>query len=208
LTATPNGRIGSIASYPVGLILTDSINLTFFNSRRNKMPYKRSLLAMAALAVLVATSYMLAVRPGVAGQKKLTNRKGSRVLPPMVKSEVEGLVIANIRFEHGDEMTAYDIFNNTDKAVLSVVVRAADFAMTSDADPGTILIPPGGQHLDLISTDNIKDDTPLILSAAVFEGEEAKGSPKDVSRMQEFRREKLERGWQVKEPGRKQSRRN
>ncbi|HEX8128212.1 MAG TPA: hypothetical protein VF527_03855 [Pyrinomonadaceae bacterium] len=168
------------------------------------MPYKRFLLAIAVLAALAATGYMLVVRPGIAGQKKLTNRKGHRVLPLAVKSEVEGLVIANVRFEHGDEMTVYDIFNNTDKAVLSVVVRAADFTLTSDADPGTSLILPDGRHVSRIPTDNIKDDTPLILSAATFEGEEAKGSPKDVRRMQEFRREKLERGRQLKEPGREQ----
>ena len=166
------------------------------------MSYKRSLLVIAVLAALVATGYMLVLRPGIAGQKKLTNRKGARVLPLAVKSEVEGLVITNVRFEHGDEMTAYDIFNNTDKAVLSVVVRAADFTMTSDADPGTILIAPDGRHAGQISTDNIKDNTPLILSAATFEGEEAQGLPKDVRRMQEFRREKVERGRQVKEPGR------
>jgi hypothetical protein len=164
------------------------------------MSYKRSLLAIAVLTAFVATGYMLAVRPGIAGQKKLTNRKGPRVLPTTVKSEVEGLAIANVRFEHDDDATVYDIFNNTDKAVLSVVVGAADFTLTSDADPGTILIAPRGRHVDRIPTDNIKDDTPLILSAATFEGEEAKGSPKDVRRMQEFRREKLERGRQVKEP--------
>jgi hypothetical protein len=168
------------------------------------MSYKRSLLAIVVLVALVSTGYMLAVRPGIAGQKKLTNRKGPRVLPPAAKSEVEGLVITNIRFEHGDEMTAYDIFNNTDKAVLSVVVRAADCSLTSDADPGTILIPPGGRHVGGMLTDEIKDDTPLILSAATFEGEEAKGSPKDLRRMQEFRREKLERGREAKEPGREQ----
>ncbi|HLL15458.1 MAG TPA: hypothetical protein VK388_10360 [Pyrinomonadaceae bacterium] len=168
------------------------------------MSYKRSFIAFAVLAALVATGYMLAVRPTVAEQQKLTNRKGPRILPPTVKSEVEGLVIANVRFEDGDEATAYDIYNNTDKAVLSVVVRAAGTSLTTDADPGTILIPVGGQHVGRMPTDNIKDDTPLILSAATFEGEEAKGSPKDVSRMQEFRREKLERMRQGKEPGKEQ----
>jgi hypothetical protein len=168
------------------------------------MSYKRSLLLFLVLVTVVAAGYMLAVRPTVAEQKKLTNRKGPRVLPPTVKSEVEGLVIANVRFEDGDETTAYDIYNNTDKAVLSVVVRAADASLTTDADPGTILIPPGGQHVDRMPTDNIKDDTPLILSAATFEGEEAKGSPKDVSRMQEFRREKLERVRKGREPGKEQ----
>jgi hypothetical protein len=156
------------------------------------------------LAALVATGYMLAVRPTVAEQQKLTIRKGPRTLPPSVNSLVEGLVIANARFEHDDEMTVYDIYNNTDKAVLSVVVRAADGTVTTDSDPGAVLIPPGGQHVGRMFTDNIKDDTPLVLSAATFEGEEAKGSPKDVSRMQEYRREKLERVRQGKEPGKKQ----
>jgi hypothetical protein len=169
------------------------------------MSYKRSLLVIAVLAALVATGYMLTLRPGIAGQRKLTNRKGSRVLPPAVESEVGGLTIENLRFEHSDnEMTVYDIFNNTDKAVLSVVVRAADFTLMTDADPGTILIPAGGRHAGRIPTDNIDDDTPLILSAATFEGEEAKGSPKDVRRMQEHRRVKLERGQRVKAPGSEQ----
>jgi hypothetical protein len=151
------------------------------------------------LVTLVATAYLLAVRPGTAGQKKLTNRKGPRILPLKVKSKVEGLVITNVRFEHGDdEMTVYDIFNNTDKAVLSVVVRAADFTLTSDADLGAVLIPAGERHVGRIPTDNIKDDAPLILSAATFEGEKAKGSPKDVDRMREYRREKLKRGEQEK----------
>jgi hypothetical protein len=145
---------------------------------------------------------MLVVKPGAAEQKKLTNRKGPRTLPPAAKSQVEGLVIENLRFEYGDEMTVYDIFNHTDKAVLSIVVRAADFTLTSDADPGTVLIPAGAQHVGRIPTDNIKDDTPLILSAATFEGEEAKGSPKDVRRMQEQRREKTKRGGQLKMPDR------
>ncbi len=166
------------------------------------MSYQRSLLAIAVLAALVVTGYIFATRPSSAGQKKLTNRKGARVLPPEIKSEVEGLVITNVRFEHGDEMTVYDIFNHTDKAVLSVVVRAANATLTSDADPGTILIPPGGRRVGQILTDEIKDDTPLILSAATFEGEEAKGSPHDVRRMQEYRREKRERGQQAKEPNR------
>ncbi|HZH89146.1 MAG TPA: hypothetical protein VEX70_00865 [Pyrinomonadaceae bacterium] len=169
------------------------------------MTYKRTLFAITVLAALVAVVYMLAVRPGSAGQRKLTNRKGARVLPPTVRSEVEGLSIENLRFEHGDDqMIEYDIFNNTDKAVLSVVVRAANATITSDADPGTILIPAGGRRVGRMLTDEIKDDTPLILSAATFEGEEAKGSPKDVSRMREYRREKLERGKQVKESGLKQ----
>jgi hypothetical protein len=167
------------------------------------MIYKRSILAIAVLVALVATGYMLVGRPGAAGQKKLTNRKGARLLPPSIKSEVEGLVITNVRFEHGDETTAYDIFNNTDKAVLSVVVRAADASLTSDADPGTILIPPGGRYADGMPTDNIKDDTPLVLSAATFEGEEAKGAPKDVRHMQDFRREKLERERRTTESSRK-----
>jgi hypothetical protein len=167
------------------------------------MTYKRSLLGIAVLVALVAAGYMFAVRPGAAGQKKLTNRKGARLLPPSVKSEVEGLVIANVRFKHGDETTAYDIFNNTDKAVLSVVVRAAGFALTSDADPNTVLIPPGGRLTDEIPTDNIKDDTPLILSAATFEGEEAKGSLEDVRRMKKYRREKVERARQAEKPGEK-----
>lgn len=167
------------------------------------MTYKRSLLGIAALVALIATGYMFAVRPGAAEQKKLTNRKGPRVLPPGVKSEVEGLVIANIRFKHGDETIAYDIFNNTDKAVLSVVVRAADFALTSDADPGTVLIPAGGRLADEIPTDNIKDDTPLVLSAATFEGEEAKGLLEDVRRMQKYRREKVERARQAEASRRK-----
>jgi hypothetical protein len=121
-----------------------------------------------------------------------------------VKSQVEGLVIENLRFEHSDEMTVYDIFNHTDKAVLSVVVRAADFTLTSDADPGTVLIPAGARHVGRIPTDNIKDDTPLILSAATFEGEQAKGSPKDVDRMREYRREKLKRVEQEKKSGTEQ----
>jgi hypothetical protein len=168
------------------------------------MTYKRSLIAIAVLAALVATGYMLAVRPGIAGQKKLTNRKGPRVLPSVVKSEVEGLVITNVRFEHGDEATVYDIFNNTDQAVLSLVVRAADFTLTSDADPGAVLIPAGERHVGRIPTDNIKDDTPLILSAATFEGEKAKGLPKDIDRMREYRREKLKRGEQEKKSGAEQ----
>ncbi|HEX8457315.1 MAG TPA: hypothetical protein VF656_08460 [Pyrinomonadaceae bacterium] len=166
------------------------------------MSYRRSLLALTVFVALAAADYMLAVRPGPAGQQKLTNRKGPRVLPPAVKTEVEGLVITNVRFEHGDEMTAYDIFNNTDKAVLSVVIRAADATLTSDADPGTILIAPSGRRVGRILTDDIKDDTPLVLSAATFEGEEVKGSPKDVGRMQEYRREKLERWQQMKDPDR------
>jgi hypothetical protein len=169
------------------------------------MTYKRTLFAITVLAALVAVVYMLAVRPGSAGQRKLTNRKGARVLPPAVRSEVEGLSIENLRFEHGDdEVTTYDIFNNTDKAVLSVVVRAADFTLTTNADPGAILIPASGRHTDRIPTDNVKDDTPLILSAATFEGEEAKGSPKDVRRMQEHRRRNLERWKMGKEPGSEQ----
>lgn len=168
------------------------------------MSYKRAFLLLFVLSTVVTAGYMVAVRPGTAGQKKLTIRKGARTLPPSVESLVEGLVIANVRFEHGDEMTVYDIFNNTDKAVLSVVVRAADASLTSDADPGTILIPPGGRHIDRMFSDNIKDDTPLILSAATFEGDEAQGSPKDVRRMQEYRREKLERERHRKESGNKQ----
>jgi hypothetical protein len=117
-----------------------------------------------------------------------------------VESEVEGLTITNVRFEYGDEMTAYDIVNSTDKAVLSVVVRAAASALTADADPGTVLIPPGGLHMGRMITDDIKDDTPLVLSAATFEGEEAKGTPEDVRRMGEYRREKRERMRQEKDP--------
>lgn len=165
------------------------------------MSYKRSLLVITVLAALVVTSYIFAIRPSSAGQKKLTIRKGARVLPPEVKSEVEGLVIANVRFEHGDEMTAYDIFNHTDKAVLAVVVRAADSSVTLDSDPGTILIPPGGWRVDEMFTDSIKDDTPLILSAATFEGEVTKGSPKDVERMTEFRRQNLEKTQHMKKSG-------
>src|SRR5918997_259325 len=112
------------------------------------MSYKRSLLLLFVLVTVVTAGYILAVRPGTAGQKKLTIRKGARTLPPSVESLVDGLVIANVRFEHGDEMTVYDIFNNTDKAVLSVVVRAADGSMTMDSDPGTVLIPPGGRRVD------------------------------------------------------------
>lgn len=168
------------------------------------MSYKRSLFAIVVLVTLVATGYLLAVRPGTAGQKKLTNRKGPRVLPPTVKSEVEGLVITNVRFEHGDdEMTVYDIFNNTDKAVLSVVVRAADGSVTTDSDPGAVLIPPGGQHVGRMLTDNIKDDSPLVLSAATFEGEVIKGLPKDVERMKERRQKNRERVQHMKESGNK-----
>ena len=168
------------------------------------MTYKRSLLAIAVLAALVATSYIFAARPGVAGQKKLMIRKGPRVLPPSVKSEVEGLVIANVRFEYGDEMTAYDIYNNTDKAVLSVVVRAANGSVTTDSDPGTVLIPPGGRRVDEMPTDNIKDDTPLVLSAATFEGEVTKGSPKDIERMTDFRRKNHEKWQHMKASNNKQ----
>ncbi|MCA1630921.1 MAG: hypothetical protein LC785_17035 [Acidobacteria bacterium] len=160
----------------------------------NKMTYKRPLLAIAVLVALVATGYLLTARPGAAVQKKLTNRKGPRTLPPSVKSEVEGLAITNVRFENGDEMTAYDIINNTDRSVLSVVVRAANASLTLDADPGAVLIPPGGLRVGRIITDNIKDDTPLVLSAATFEGETAEGSPEDVRDMQEYRREKRGRG--------------
>jgi hypothetical protein len=156
------------------------------------MSSKRSLLAIVVLATLVATGYLLTVRPGTAGQKKLTIRKGPRALPPSVKSLVEGLVITNARFDYGDEMTVYDIYNNTDKAVLSVVVRAADGSVTIDSDPGTVLIPPGGQHTGRMFTDNIKDDTPLVLSAAAFEGEVIKGLPKDVERMRERRQKNHE----------------
>jgi hypothetical protein len=168
------------------------------------MNSKRSFLAIVVLATLVATVYLLVVKPGAAEQKKITNRKGPRTLPPSVRSLVEGLVITNVRFEHGDEMTVYDIFNHTDKEVLSVVVRAADFTLTSDADPGTVLIRAGERHVGRIPTDNIKDNTPLVLSAATFEGEKAKGSPKDVDRMQEYRREKLKRREQEKKSGTEQ----
>lgn len=163
------------------------------------MTYKRPLLAIAVIVALVATGYLLTSRPGAAVQKKLTSRKGPRTLPPSVKSEVDGLAITNVRFGSGDEMTVYDIINNTDKAVLSVVVRAADFSLTSDADPGAILIPPGGHHVGKMPTDNIEDNTPLVLSAATFEGEDIKGSPKDVRRMKDYRRERLERMRQGKE---------
>jgi hypothetical protein len=165
------------------------------------MTYKRSLLAIVVLLALITTGYMVAVRPGAAERKKISNRKGPRVLPPAVKSEVEGLVIANVRFARGDEMTVYDIFNNTDKAVLSVVVRAADASLTADADPGAILIPPGGRHVGEMPTDNIKDDTPLVLSAATFEGDEVKGTPRDVRRMNEYRRERRDRVRSEKESG-------
>jgi hypothetical protein len=169
------------------------------------MSYKRSLLLLFVFVAVVAVGYMVAVRPGTAGQKKLTIRKGPRTLPPSVKSLVEGLVIANVRFEHGDdEMTVYDIFNNTDKAVLSVVVRAANGSVTTDSDPGAVLIPPGGHHVDRMFTDNIKDDTPLVLSAAAFEGEVIKGLPKDVERMKERRQKNRERVQHMKESGDKQ----
>jgi hypothetical protein len=169
------------------------------------MNYKRSFLLLFALVTVVTTSYLIAVRSGVAEQKKLTIRRGARTLPPSVKSMVAGLIIANVRFEHGDdEMTVYDIFNNTDQAVLSVVVRAADGSVTIDSDPGTVLIPAGGHYVDRMLTDNIKDDTPLVLSAATFEGEVTKGSPKDVERMTENRRKNHERARHMKESGNKQ----
>lgn len=168
------------------------------------MSYKRSLLLLLVLVTVVAAGYMLAVRPTVAEQQKLTIRKGPRTLPPSVNSLVEGLIIANPRFEHDDEMTVYDIYNNTDKAVLSVVVRAADGTVTTDSDPGAVLIPPGGHHVDRMFTDNIKDDTPLVLSAAAFEGEVIKGLPKDVERMKENRQKNRERVQHMKESSNKQ----
>lgn len=168
------------------------------------MSYKRAFLLLFVLITVVTAGYMVAVRPGTAGQKKLTIRKGPRTLPPAVKSLVEGLVITNVRFEYGDEMTVYDIFNNTDKAVLTVVVRAANGSVTTDSDPGTVLIPPGGQHVGRMLTDNIKDDTPLVLSAAAFEGEVIKGLPKDVERMKEYRQENREKWQHMKESGNKQ----
>lgn len=168
------------------------------------MSYKRAFLLLLVLLTVVTAGYKVAVRPGTAGQKKLTIRKGPRTLPPAVKSLVEGLVITNVRFEYGDEMTAYDIYNNTDKAVLSVIVRAADGSMTMDSDPGTVLIPPGGRRGDEMPTDNIKDDTPLVLSAAIFEGEVTKGSPKDIERMTDFRRKNHEKWQHMKESGNKQ----
>lgn len=168
------------------------------------MSYKRAFLLLFVLIAVVTAGYIVAVRPGTAGQKKLTIRKGARTLPPAVKSLVEGLVITNVRFEYDDEMTAYDIYNNTDKAVLSVVVRAANGSVTTDSDPGTVLIPPGGQHVGRMLTDNIKDDTPLVLSAAAFEGEVIKGLPKDVERMKERRQKNRERVQHMKESGDKQ----
>lgn len=51
-------------------------------------------------------------------------------------------------------------------------------------------------------TSNIKDDTPLVLSAATFEGEKAKGSPKAVDRMREQQRGKLERARPMRVPDR------
>ncbi|HLL72151.1 MAG TPA: hypothetical protein VK363_11990 [Pyrinomonadaceae bacterium] len=168
------------------------------------MSYKRAFLLLFVLLTVITAGYMVAVRPGTAGQKKLTIRKGPRTLPPAVNSLVEGLVITNVRFEYDDEMTVYDIYNNTNQAVLSVVVRAANGSVTTDSDPGTVLIPPGGQHVGRMLTDNIKDDTPLELSAAAFEGEVIKGLPKDVERMKERRQKNRERVQHMKESGDKQ----
>jgi hypothetical protein len=53
-------------------------------------------------------------------------------------------------------------------------------------------------------TDNIKDDMPLVLSAATFEGEVTKGSPKDIERMTDFRRKNHEKVRHLKESGNKQ----
>lgn len=148
---------------------------------------------LAMIAVAVAGYLFVAARQGTATQKKHSIRQGARKLPAKA-SKVEGVILESVKFPpEGDEMMEFTVHNDSPRAVRSFTLRAGDFAFTKGSLDTEIVIRPGERLTDKMPTDNIADDAPLVLTAAIFEDGQTHGIPKDVQMIKAIMQEQSER---------------
>lgn len=130
----------------------------------SKVVYASALLSLLAAAAAVA----LTTPPRPQGPRRVH-------IPKRFLSEVKGLGVESHRVENEGTPEARLVVlirNKSDRAVTSVSVTVADLTVSRDgglsSDEPAVVIEPRGTNQFSIPLTNFTDDSPLVISAAVY----------------------------------------
>jgi hypothetical protein len=159
----------------------------------NRTPRRKSffllVVAMVGAALVISVVVFSAKRQE---PKQLHPKDWLSSIPP-VMSKVKDLEIINARIiRPGSDApgVAFEIRNNSERAVMAVAIRCGESGISQDGledeDNPTVIIEPHGT-LTAVMYDELTRDAPIVISAATFADGTEEGSESSVKLMQRVR---------------------
>jgi hypothetical protein len=158
----------------------------------NRDPKRRLFLLLAAVMVVTALVVSVVVLSAKRQETKQQHPKDWLSSIPQVMSKVKDLEIINARIVRtGDELgVAFEIRNNSDRAVMAVNITCGEAGISKDGlqdeENPTVIIEPHGT-LEAEMNDELAGDTPIVISAATFQDGKEEGIESSVKLMQKIR---------------------
>lgn len=137
-------------------------------------------LILSLAALVFGAFFAFAPRSG-ATQQAHTHRKGPRVMPQH-SNRVDYLVLSNLRFTNDTDKATilFDVTNLSQRPVLAFTVRAGTYSITPHGTLEQPALAPGETQTYSIATDNIADESQLVLSAMRFADGDEHGDASDL----------------------------
>jgi hypothetical protein len=160
---------------------------------KNRKPERKSFFLPAAVIVVTALLISVVVFSAVREEPKQEQPKDWLSSIPPVMSKVKDLEIINVRLIRAGSDTpgvAFEIRNNSDRAVMAVNITCGEAGISKDGledeDNPTVIIEPHGT-LKAVMYDELTRDAPLVISSATFADGTEEGSESSVKLMQRLR---------------------